>query len=131
MTFYKLICNIYNLHKEPEVIEKIENEYRCNIPFDPANSDYRRFIQDVAEQGIEIVEGPDIHEPSYQELRAAEYPSLQEQQDMQYWDTINGTTVWKDTIQSIKDKYPKTIIGGTTIGPIPDWVMEEVNKYKS
>ena len=36
------------------------------IPQDPANTDYQRFIQDVAEQGIQIVEGPDIHEPSYQ-----------------------------------------------------------------
>ena len=35
------------------------------------------------------------------------YPSWEEQADMQYWDTINGTTTWIDTISSIKDKYPK------------------------
>ena len=95
------------------------------------NSDYQQFIQDVAEQGIEIVEGPDIIEPSYTELRAAEYPSLQEQEDMKYWDEINGTTVWRDTITAIKDKYPKTITGGTTIGPIPDWVQEAVDAYNA
>ena len=100
-----------------------------NIPQDPANTDYQRFIQDVAEQGIEIVTGPDIHEPSYQELRVAEYPSLQDQQDMQYWDAINGTTVWQDTITAIKEEYPKTITGGTTVGPVPDWVQEAADNW--
>lgn len=42
---------------------------------------------------------------SYLELR--KYPSLEEQADMQYWDAINGTTVWQDTITAIKAKYPK------------------------
>jgi len=95
------------------------------------NRFYQKFIQDVAEQGLSIVEGPDIVEPSYTELRAAEYPSLQEQEDMKYWDEINGTTVWRDTITAIKDKYPKTITGGTTIGPIPDWVQEAVDAYNA
>jgi len=95
------------------------------------NRFYQKFIQDVAEQGLSIVEGPDIIEPSYVELRAAEYPSLQEQEDMKYWDEINGTTVWRDTITAIKDKYPKTITGGTTIGPVPDWVQEAVDAYNA
>ena len=95
------------------------------------NRFYQKFIQDVAEQGLSIVEGPDIIEPSYVELRAAEYPSLQEQEDMKYWDEINGTTVWRDTITAIKDKYPKTITCGTTIGPVPDWVQEAVDAYNA
>jgi len=99
------------------------------IPQDPANSDYQQFIKDVAEQGIEIVEGPDIHEPSYVELRQQAYPSLQEQQDMQYWDQLNGTTIWQDTITAIKEQYSKTITGGTTIGPVPDWVQEVADNW--
>ena len=43
----------------------------------------------------------------YQRDRALAYPSLQEQLDMQYWDSVNGTTVWQDTINAIKAKYPK------------------------
>lgn len=39
--------------------------------------------------------------------RQEEYPSIQEQLDLQYHDQINGTTKWKDKIKSIKDKYPK------------------------
>lgn len=34
------------------------------------------------------------------------YPSIQEQADMQYWDSINGTTVWQDTITAIKEANP-------------------------
>ena len=95
------------------------------------STSYKKFIKDVAEQGIEIVEGPDVKSPSYAELRSQEYPSREEQLDMMYWDKINGTTTWEDTIQAIKDKYPKTITGGTTIGEVPAWVQEEVDAYNS
>ena len=49
--------------------------------FGKGSPGYENFIQDVAEQGIEIVEGPDIIEPDYATLRQQEYPSLQEQED--------------------------------------------------
>jgi len=106
-----------------------ENGFTLGIPTDPANSDYQKFIQDVVEQGIEIVEGPDIIEPDYKTLRQQAYPSLQDQQDMQYWDAINGTTIWQDTITAIKEEYPKTITGGTTVGPVPDWVQEAADNW--
>ena len=35
------------------------------------------------------------------------YPSIAEQLDMQYWDSVNGTTTWKDAIQAVKDANPK------------------------
>ena len=41
------------------------------------------------------------------ENRRSEYPSLQEQMDMQYWDEINGTTTWKDAITKVKTDNPK------------------------
>ena len=43
----------------------------------------------------------------YQRDRAKEYPSIQEQLDMQYWDKINGTNNWQDAINADKEKYPK------------------------
>ena len=43
----------------------------------------------------------------YQRDRAVEYAPLEEQLDMQYWDSINGTTTWKDHIAEVKSKYPK------------------------
>ena len=35
------------------------------------------------------------------------YLPLAKQLDMQYWDSVNGTTTWKDHIAAVKDKYPK------------------------
>jgi len=49
----------------------------------------------------------EVQKLGYKAQRAAEYPSLAEQLDMQYHDKINGTTTWADAIQAVKDKYPK------------------------
>ena len=43
----------------------------------------------------------------YKQNRENSYPSLQEQMDMQYWDSVNGTTTWKDTIAKVKSDNPK------------------------
>ena len=93
--------------------------------------DYEQFLKNVNEQGIGIVEGPDIVTPDYKQQRLEEYPSLTDQQDMQYWDAVNGTTTWKDKINEIKTKYPKTITGSTTVGDVPSWVQTEVDKLNS
>lgn len=44
---------------------------------------------------------------TYKYQRAKEYPTIQEQLDMQYWDSVNGTTTWQDAINAVKSKYPK------------------------
>ena len=44
----------------------------------------------------------------YARSRKAEYPSIEDQQDMQFHDAIDGTTTWQDAIQAVKDKYPKS-----------------------
>ena len=125
---YKIILDQF---KNPSSVSTTINQSYTSIPVEPENRDYQKFIQDVAEQGIGIVEGPDIIEPDYATLRQQEYPSREEQLDMMYWDKVNGTTTWEDTIQAIKDKYPKTITGGTTIGEVPAWVQEAVDAYNS
>jgi hypothetical protein len=43
----------------------------------------------------------------YQRDRAKDYPSIQDQLDMQYWDKINGTNKWEEAINAVKQKYPK------------------------
>jgi len=43
----------------------------------------------------------------YRFERADEYPSIQEQLDMQYWDKKNGTTTWVDAIAKVKSDNPK------------------------
>lgn len=46
-------------------------------------------------------------ELTYAEKRALEYPTIQDQLDMIYWDSVNGTSLWMEKIAEIKEKYPK------------------------
>tara|TARA_B100000424_G_scaffold42176_1_gene28609 strand:+ start:224 stop:826 length:603 start_codon:yes stop_codon:yes gene_type:complete len=81
---------------------------------------YQQFVEDIYEQGIGIVEGADyVGVTTYTEARAAEYPPIVDQLDKIYH---NGIDAWKADIKVIKDKYPKTQVGITSIAPIPDWV---------
>ena len=49
----------------------------------------------------------DYDSKQYQRDREVEYPSWQEQMDMQYWDAKNGTTTWQEAIEAVKTKFPK------------------------
>lgn len=43
----------------------------------------------------------------YQRDRAKDYPTIANQLDMLYWDKINGTNNWQESIKRIKQRYPK------------------------
>ena len=43
----------------------------------------------------------------YKAKRAAAYPSIADQLDMQYWDKKNGTTTWVDAVAKVKSDNPK------------------------
>jgi len=44
---------------------------------------------------------------NYKSLRMGHYPDIEDQLDMQYWDLVNGTTIWKDYITKVKSDIPK------------------------
>ena len=44
---------------------------------------------------------------AYARNRATAYASTGDQLDMQYWDSVNDTTTWKDHIASVKAQFPK------------------------
>lgn len=58
------------------------------------------------ERRFQIVE-VEVKELTYAEKRALEYPTIQDQLDMIYWDSVNGTSLWMEKIAEIKEKYPK------------------------
>jgi len=87
----------------PNTAYVIKNESVLEILDDTVVS-YEDIVQKVAELDYQ----EEVKE--YQRQRAAEYPSMADQQDMQFHDAVNGTTTWKDTIQAVKDKYPKQIM---------------------
>ena len=43
----------------------------------------------------------------YKNDRAKNYASIEDQLDMQYWDSVNGTSTWKDHVAKVKKDYPK------------------------
>ena len=109
MNMYKII--------EETIFRKTD---KVIIPIDSKNRDYRQFVEDIYINGTGIVEGADyVGVTTYTEARAAEYPPLEEQLDKIYH---SGVDAWKAEIKVIKDKYPKTQVGITSIAPIPDWV---------
>jgi len=62
-------------------------------------------VSDIEAKKIELQ--ADYDAKQYQRDRAKEYPSIQEQLDMQYHDNVNGTTTWKDAIAKVKLDNPK------------------------
>ena len=95
-------------------------ESKISIPRDSDNRYYQQFVDDIHMNGIEIVEGADyVGVTSYAEARREEYPPLEDQLDKIYH---SGVDAWKADIKAIKDKYPKTQVGITSIAPIPEWV---------
>ena len=104
------------------IIRKSDN---ASIPKSSDNIDYQQFIEDVKEQGLNIVEGPTVDvTTAYDIARQAEYPPLEDQLDKIYH---SGVDAWKADIKVIKDKYPKSQVGITTVAAVPDWVQTEVN----
>tara|TARA_A100001391_G_scaffold57192_1_gene34940 strand:+ start:638 stop:1231 length:594 start_codon:yes stop_codon:yes gene_type:complete len=81
---------------------------------------WEQFVDDIYTNGLGIVEGADyVGVTTYTDARAAEYPPIKDQLDKIYH---SGIDAWKADIKAVKDKYPKTQVGITSIAPIPDWV---------
>ena len=118
MTLYKLPGNDSEGNEIRVIIRTTD---KASIPIDTQNRDYQQFVNDIYTNGIGIVEGADyVGVTTYTDARAAEYPPLKEQLDKIYH---GGIDAWKADIKVIKDKYPKTQIGITSIAAIPEWVV--------
>ena len=113
--------NMYKVSGNDFILRKIDGIW---IPKDSDNVDYQKFVDDICTNGITIVEGADyVGVTTYTEARKAEYPPIEDQLDKIYHGGVNA---WKADIKKIKDKYPKTQVGITSIAPIPDWVHTAV-----
>ena len=91
-----------------------------SIPRASGNRHYQEFVEEIYTNGLGIVEGTDyVGVTTYTEARKAEYPPIEDQLDKIYH---NGIDAWKADIKKIKDKYPKTQVGITSIAPLPSWI---------
>jgi hypothetical protein len=105
-----------------ETVKTQENSYFVNgtmsVPNDPANKDYQAILDWINEGNTP--EGPDVIEQDYVALRTGEdgYASTGDQLGMQF----DGT--WEDHVTDVKTRFPKTITGGTTIGDVPQDILD-------
>ncbi len=74
--------------------------HEWNLPFQQPT------VEELAE--LELPAQHWLDSQKYIAARKSEYPSIQDQLDMLYWDKINGTNNWQDKITEIKEKYPKS-----------------------
>lgn len=54
-----------------------------------------------------VVDRTSATSPNYVVKRKQAYPSIEEQLDMQYHDSVNGTTTWNDAIAAVKSSIAK------------------------
>ena len=92
-----IINSILKIKSDANVTVKGENIDTCEIIWHDNNP------TNITKEQIKAK----INEIAYQTNREKEYPSIQEQLDMQYWDKINETNNWQDAINAVKAKYPK------------------------
>ena len=74
---------------------------------DTATKWYLCMLEEVESGDAVITVVDTTPEVTYADNRTAEYASITDQLDMQYHDSINGTTTWVDHVEAVKTKYPK------------------------
>ena len=79
---------------------------------DLTTAEYNKTIDEWAQVSFDKEIATNIKEnggksPNYAQYRVEAYPSIGDQLDMQYHDSVNGTTTWKDAIAAVKTKYQK------------------------
>ena len=89
-------------------IAKAINIINPNAEFTFSNDDLNtiKWLNGTTPISITDIENK-VNEIAYQNKRKNEYPSIQDQLDMQYWDNVNGTTTWQDAIAKVKADNPK------------------------
>tara|TARA_R110000782_G_scaffold81161_1_gene160467 strand:+ start:495 stop:812 length:318 start_codon:yes stop_codon:yes gene_type:complete len=65
------------------------------------DSDFAQMVIDCANYKL------DVQDNGYKTARQISYASVQDQLDMQYWDSVNSTTTWADHIAKVKSDNPK------------------------
>jgi len=82
------------------------------VSIDLTSAEYKKTINEWAKASFDQEIAANIKEnggksPNYAQYRVEAYPSIGDQLDMQYHDSVNGTTTWADAIAAVKAKYKK------------------------
>jgi len=90
---------IYNTH--PNVVSIDDTAGATDANGNPVTIDQAVYDAEVSRLDAEW------NATQYQRNRAEAYASIADQLDMQYWDSVNGTTTWADHIAAVKAAHPK------------------------
>jgi len=73
------------------------------------NNERLEFTDDDYAQAVTDLANNKFNEQQFGYIQARQeaYGSVQDQLDMQYWDGVNGTTLWADHIAQVKSDNPK------------------------
>ena len=85
----------------PEVGPGVEDGVRIELSDEEKEAIKNSWAEDIRARQL------DEEANGYKYDRKAAYASIQDQLDMQYWDSVNGTTTWKDHIAQVKSDNPK------------------------
>jgi len=80
------------------IYKQVNNE---RLPI--SDDDFEQMVIDCANSKF------DQQENGYKTARQEAYGSIANQLDMQYWDSVNGTTLWADHIAQVKADNPKPV----------------------
>ena len=96
-----IIDAILKINPNAKVVIKGKDINTCEIEWHQGTTPIPK--ADIEAKMVELQ--ADYDAKQYQRDRV--YPSIQEQLDMQYWDSVNGTTTWKDAVAKVKADNPK------------------------
>lgn len=118
--------HISNLPALPDVELKVLNWLPCEYPelvFNPATEKRLPDTYDIQEDKVlfifniedktqeeldaEAAATAEAEATAYIQQRQDAHISIGDQLDMQYWDLVNDTTIWKDYVTVIKEQFPK------------------------
>jgi len=88
------------------------NKMVDGVTIELTSAEYKKTINEWAKASFDQEIAANIKENggkslNYAEYRVEAYPSIGDQLDMQYHDSVNGTTTWADAIAAVKAKYKK------------------------
>lgn len=87
------------------VLKAYPDARSCDETLGPRDKDGNFFTPEKAKVDAARVE---LNKLKYKDQREIQYPSLQEQLDLQYWDKKNGTNKWVEAIDKVKSDNPKS-----------------------
>ena len=82
------------------------------VSIELTSAEYKKTINEWAKASFDQEIAANIKDnggksPNYAQFRREAYGSIGDQLDMQYKDSVNGTTIWKDHVSAVKAKSPK------------------------